>query len=166
MEDIKPNKLTRALKKLEKYPKFLRAWMIDKAIGRAVKLVGTCQVHFEEISHHRLVTSLKNRTKVQNHIGQIHAASMILLAETATGILVGMNLPDSKLPLIKTLNTKFVRRTLGEMKAIATLTDEQIQIIHAEDKGEIWVDVKVTDETGEEVIECQALWAWILKEKR
>lgn len=161
-----PNRLMRALAKIEQYPKFMHSWMIDKAIGRAVKLVGTSQIHFEEIANHQLVCSIKNRTKVRNHIGQIHAAAMILLAETATGILVGVNIPDTKIPLIKSLNTKFVRRTLGDMKAVATLTDEQIKLIHSEDKGETYVNVKVTDETGEEVIECEALWAWILKEKR
>lgn len=164
--ETQPNKLNRALKKLEAYPKFLQPWLLDKAIGNTVKLVGTSQVHFDEITNHRLICSLKNRKKIRNHIGQIHAAAMILLAETATGILVGMNIPDSKIPLIKTLNTRFVRRTLGAMKAEATLTDEQIALIHEEDKGETWVKVKVTDETGEEVIECEALWAWILKEKR
>ncbi|MGB0524696.1 MAG: DUF4442 domain-containing protein [Flammeovirgaceae bacterium] len=161
-----PNKLTRALKRVEAYPKFMQAWLIDKAIGNAVKLVGTSQIHFEELGHAKLVASLKNRKKIRNHIGQIHAAAMILLAETATGILVGMNIPDSKVPLIKTLNTNFVRRTLGDMKAVATLTNAQIEQIHTTDKGETWVAVTVTDETGEEVIECKALWAWRLKDKR
>ena len=162
----KPNRLTRTLEKLDGFPAFLRPWFRDKAIGNVVKLVGTSQVHFAEMTHHRLVCQLKNRKKVRNHIGQIHAAAMILLAETATGILVGMNIPDDKIPLIKSLNTKFVRRTQGDMKAIATLSDEQIQVLYNEDKGEFIVPVKVTDETGEEVIECEALWAWIPKERK
>lgn len=162
----KPNKLARTLAKLDSFPKFLRPWMLDKAIGNTVKLVGTAGVHFEKITNHELVATQKNRVKVRNHIGQVHAAAMILLAETATGILVGMNIPDDKLPLIKSLNTKFVRRTKGDLKAVATLTDEQIELIHSTDKGETLVPVKVTDETGEEVIEVEALWAWILKERK
>jgi len=162
----KPNKLARILSKLDKFPTFLRPWLLDRAIGNTVKLVGTAGIHFEKISQNELVASQKNIVKMRNHIGQIHAATMILLAETATGILVGMNIPDDRLPLIKSLNTKFVRRTQGNMKAVATLTDEQIALIHAEEKGETYVAVKVTDETGEEVIEVEALWAWIPKNRK
>jgi hypothetical protein len=31
------------------------------------------------------------------------------------------------------------------------------------DKGETLVPVKVTDETGQEVVKAEMLWAWILK---
>ena len=164
--DRKPNKLARTIAKLDKLPAFMRPWALDKAIGNTVKLVGTAGIHFETLTNHELVATQKNVVKMRNHIGQIHAAAMILLAETATGILVGMNIPDNKLPLIKSLDTKFVRRTQGDMKAVATLTDEQIELIHSTDKGETIVPVKVTDATGEEVIEVEALWAWILKKNK
>lgn len=162
----KPNKLTRTLSKIDGAPGFLRPWLLDKAIGNTVKLVGTAGIHFEKLTHHELIAIQPNKVKMRNHIGQVHAAAMILLAETATGILVGMNIPDDKLPLIKSLNTRFVRRTEGDLKAIAHLTDEQIAYIHAEDKGETLVNVKVTDSTGEEVIEVEALWAWIPKKRK
>ncbi len=164
-ESLPPNKLQRAINQTKGFPSFMRPWMVDKAIGRTVKLVGTCKVHFEEMTSERLVVTLKNRKRVQNHLGQIHAAAMILLAETATGLLVGMNIPDDRIPLIKDLNTRFLRRTEGDMKAVATLSHEQIDLIHDTEKGETLVSVSVTDATGEEVIACEALWAWIPKKK-
>ena len=44
------------------------------------------------------MASIAHRRKVQNHIGGVHATATALLAETATGMVVGMNLPDEKLP--------------------------------------------------------------------
>lgn len=161
----KPNRMERALAKANRAPIFMRPWLIDRALGNAVKMVGTCGLHFAKTSNHEFVVTVKNTKKVQNHLGQIHAATMILLAETATGLLVGMNIPDSKVPLIKSLNTRFLRRTEGDMKAVATLTEEQIEMIHQEDKAETIVNVVVTDATGEEVIACEALWAWIPKKR-
>jgi acyl-coenzyme A thioesterase PaaI-like protein len=108
---------------------------------------------------------VENVEKVRNHIGQVHAAAMILLAETVTGIVVGMNIPDDKIPLIKSLNTRFVRRTEGRITAAATLTDAQIQHIETVDKGDVPVAVTVTDATGEEVILVEAVWAWIPKRR-
>ena len=100
---------------------------------------------------------------MQNHIGTIHAAAMALMAESATGFVVGLNLPGGKLPLIKSMNLKYVKRASGDMQAEAWVTDEQIQMMQSEPKGDIMVAVKVTDENGEEPIICEMNWAWVEK---
>lgn len=157
------NKLNKSLSQLNFLPDFLKMKGISTLIGSVVPFVGTSNIHFEKITNNELVVTVANKRKVRNHIGQVHAAAMALLAETATGILVGYNLPDSKLPLIKTMNINFVRRTKGDIKAVATLTDEQLLKIMETDKGEVSVAVKVTDETNNEVIKAEMIWAWIPK---
>ena len=125
--------------------------------------VGTSGLLYEELTPERVVVSIKNQRKVQNHINNVHAAAMALLAETATGFIVGMNLPDDKLPLIKTLKVSYYKRTQGDMRAVATLTPEDIARIESEPKGEVLVPVIVTDESGGEPIKCEMLWAWVSK---
>ncbi|WP_435352624.1 DUF4442 domain-containing protein [Emticicia sp. SJ17W-69] len=159
------NNLNRTLAKLQKVPVFLQSWMRDYAIGRFVKFVGTAGIHFEKMTCNEVAVTLPNKTNVQNHIGQIHAAATTLLAETASGIVVGMNIPDDKLPLMKSLSVKFIKRSQGQQKAIATLTEDQIKQIRETDKGEVNVSVKVTDETEEEIVKTEMIWAWILKKK-
>ncbi|MCB9032964.1 MAG: DUF4442 domain-containing protein [Chitinophagales bacterium] len=159
------NKLNKSLNQLNFLPDFLQMKGVSTLIGTVVPFVGTSNIHFEKITNNELIVSVANKRKVRNHIGQVHAAAMALLAETATGILVGYNLPDDKLPLIKTMNINFVRRTKGAIKAVATLTDEQILNIMETDKGEVSVAVKVTDETDNEVIKAEMIWAWIPKKK-
>lgn len=85
------------------------------------------------------MVSIRNRRPVQNHINGVHAAAMALLAETATGFVVGMNLPDDKLPLIKSLKVDYLKRTKGDMRAVATLTPEQVQLVRTTPKGEVLV---------------------------
>ena len=106
-----------------------------------------------------------NKNKVQNHIGQIHAAATTLLAETASGMAVGMNIPDDKLPLMKNLTVKFIKRSQGQQRAIASLTNDQIKQIRETEKGEVNVAVKVTDETEDEVVIVEMIWAWVLKKR-
>ena len=55
-----------------------------------VKLAGTARIWVEEMSGTKAIVTLKNRRRVQNHIGGIHACGMALAAESATGIVVGM----------------------------------------------------------------------------
>ena len=107
-----------------------------------------------------------NRRKVQNHIRGVHAAGMVLLAETATGFCVGMNVPDDKLPLIKTMKVDFQRRAVGGMTAVATLRPEQIALMQQQDKGEVTVPVVITDESGQQPIQAEMIWAWVPKQKK
>ncbi|HRH91718.1 MAG TPA: DUF4442 domain-containing protein [Agitococcus sp.] len=144
-------------------PANIRATVISKIFGKVVPYVGTSGLLYEEITPERVVVSIKNQRKVQNHINNVHAAAMALLAETATGFVVGMNLPDDKLPLIKSLKVNYHKRTQGDMRAVATLTPEDIARIESEPKGEVLVPVIVTDESGGEPIKCEMLWAWVSK---
>ena len=136
---------------------------ISKAVGSFVKFTGHSGLRYEKMTQSEVVVSLENKPEVQNHIHQIHATAMILLAETATGMVVGMNIPDDRVMLVKSLNTAFVKRSAGAMSAVATLSDEQIKMIHETEKGELLIPVVITDELGVEPIEVDALWAWIPK---
>jgi acyl-coenzyme A thioesterase PaaI-like protein len=109
---------------------------------------------------------IANKKPVQNHIGGVHAAAMTLLAETATGMLVGMNVRDDCLPLCKGLRVRFRKRSSGGLVAVATLSNEQRDVLQTEPKGEVNVTVTVTDDAGEQPIECEFVWAWIPKDKR
>jgi acyl-coenzyme A thioesterase PaaI-like protein len=155
------NRLERTVNKLKVYP----SWLLSFAVGRIVKFTGTAGISYDLMSRDKVVVSMKNRPKVRNHIGQIHAAAMMLLAETATGMVLGMNVPDDKIPLLKSMNTKFVRRSQGRMQAEATLNEEQQQHIMTTEKGDVIIQVKVTDESGEEPVLCEVCWAWVPKRK-
>ena len=91
---------------------------------------------------------------------------MTLVAETATGMVVGMNVRDDCLPLCKSLQVAFRKRATGALKAEARLSPEQRALMAREVKGEVRVPVTVTDEAGIEPIECEFVWAWIPKEKQ
>lgn len=137
----------------------------SKAVGGFVKFTGFTGVVYEKMTKEEVIVSLPNKTEVQNHIGQLHAAAMMLLAETATGMVVGMNVPDDRIMLVKKLHTDFVWRSSGAMQAKANLSKEQIDHILSTEKGELIIPVVVTDEAGEEPIKVEALWAWIPKKK-
>jgi acyl-coenzyme A thioesterase PaaI-like protein len=159
------NQLKRVVESSKWLPANIRATVVSKILGKVVPYVGTTGLLYEEISSERVIVSIRNQHKVQNHIKNVHAAAMALLAETATGFVVGINLPDDKLPLIKSLKVDFYKRTKGDMRAVATLTPEDVARITTEPKGELWVPVTVTDESGNEPIKCEMLWAWVPKSK-
>lgn len=160
-----PNQLKRVVESSKWLPANIRAVVVSKILGKVVPFVGTSGLLYEEITPERVIVSIRNQRKVQNHINGVHAAAMALLAETATGFVVGINLPDDKLPLIKSLKVDYLKRTQGDMRAVATLDAADIARITTEPKGEILVHVTITDESGNEPIQCEMLWAWVPKKK-
>ncbi|WP_396588945.1 DUF4442 domain-containing protein [Bermanella sp. R86510] len=161
----KPNQLSRAVASIQRMPKPLHQFIMSKAFGNKIKFAGHSGLRFESLSNTECVVSIKNRKKVQNHIGGVHAAAMALLAETATGFVFGMNVPDDKLPLIKKMDIDYVKRSTGDMKAVASLTEDDIARIQSEDKGEVTVPVIITDEASVEPIKASMTWAWTAKRR-
>lgn len=161
MNALQPNRLCRSLQKLERMPAFLRPWLRNRVLGRAVPFTGTAGLNFVEMTPEQVVMAVPNVRRVQNHIQGVHAAAMALLAETATGMVVGMNVRDDCLPLAKTIHIDFKRRAQGGMRAVARLSAAQRELMQKNDKGEISVLVQVSDESGEQPIQCEFIWAWI-----
>jgi acyl-coenzyme A thioesterase PaaI-like protein len=159
------NKIGRTVGKFQGMPAPVRQRLQTLLLGNIVPFLGTARLRFEEVTQERVVVSVKNRKRVQNHIKGVHAAAMALLAETATGFAVGMNLPDDKLPLIKTLKVDYLKRSQGDMRAVAELRPEQIAAMRSEPKGEVTVPVTISDQSGEAPIRCEMIWAWVPKKK-
>ena len=144
---------------------FGKVFFRSKFLGNVVPFTGTSSLNFEKIEPEEVIISLKNNRSVQNHIKQVHACAMALVIETATGFVVGMNVPDDKILLIKELNLKYIKRSSGKVKATATLTQDQIEEIRKEPRGDISVPVTLTDEESKEPVKAEAIWAWREKKK-
>jgi acyl-coenzyme A thioesterase PaaI-like protein len=159
------NRLARSLAPIDWLPRVLQGPVRSAVMGRVVPFVGTAGLAIDELTPARAVVRIADRRRVQNHIGSVHAAAMALLAETATGFVVGMNVPDSGVPVIKTLRIDFVKRASGALRAVAELTPEQIETIRSTEKGEVAVRVTVTDAEGKEPVVCEMVWAWTPKRR-
>ena len=115
-----PNRLERQLERLAEVPAFARPWFRSIVLRRAVPFTGTAGLDFLQMGRERVEIGLRNEKRVQNHIGGIHASAMNLLAETATGMLVGMNLRDDCVPLAKEMTMVFV----------SALRDQSVRSLH------------------------------------
>lgn len=158
------NRLRRTLGPLDRLPAGQRL-VRSLAIGRTVPFVGHASVRFEKLAEDEVVVSVQNRRKVRNHIGQVHAAAMFLVAETASGFCVAMNVPDDALPLVKEMNVKYVKRSTGRITATARITPDQIEAVRSTPKGEIVLDVELVDESGATPAVCRAVWAWVPRKR-
>jgi hypothetical protein len=157
------NKFGKIISKVNKMPRFIRSFLLTKIFCFTVKFAGTSSVKLISVSNTKAVLFLENKKKVQNHIGGIHAIAAALLAESATGIVFGMNVPDRCVPLLKSMTINFERRMQGSLSAVAVLSEADIEQIENADKGSLMVSVEITDESQKQPIVCEMEWAWVTK---
>ncbi|MBA6225864.1 DUF4442 domain-containing protein [Colwellia sp. MB02u-18] len=159
------NRFSRIVKQIKKFPKISHSFLLTKLFCSQVKYASTSKVTLVDIEQQQVKLSMVNRKRVQNHIGGVHAIAAALLAESATGIVFGLNLPDSCLPLLKSMTINYQRRMQGDLTAIASISDQQIALL-TQEKGNMDIAVTITDESGEQPIECIMTWAWISKKTK
>lgn len=157
------NRFSRAVASIHRLPKILHPFLLTQLFCSQVKYARTSKIKLYQVTNHQVKLGIKNVKRVQNHIGGVHAIAAALLAESASGIVFGMNVADNKLPLLKTMNIEYQRRMQGDLSAVASINDEQIANIKNAEKGSFLVSVEITDESGEQPIVCAMEWAWVTK---
>jgi uncharacterized protein (TIGR00369 family) len=162
----KPNRLTSMVNVFQKFPESVRTFALSKALGKVIKYAGTSGLRFEKVTANECIVVIPNRKKVQNHMGSVHAAAMGLLAETATGFMTGLTVPDNRIIVIKSMNLEYLKQATGDMTAVATFSDEQVAFIKNNEKADINVPVVITDEKGIETVKATMVWAWAPKRKK
>src|SRR5690606_17685702 len=105
------NRLTKLVKATSRLPQAIRSTLLSKTFGRIIPMVGTANIRYVELSGAKVVVTIANHKAMQNHIGQVQACAMALVAETATGFVTAMNVPDTAIVLIKSLKIDFKRPT-------------------------------------------------------
>lgn len=124
-----PNRVHRLVTSLNKLslPPVVHRTALSLAFNTRVKLAMTCGIQVAEITDSRAQVHLRNRLRVQNHIGSVHACGMALLAESATALVFAMNVPDTSVQLVKSMRIDYKKRAVGDLLAVATLTPEQVR---------------------------------------
>lgn len=159
------NPLRKMVLKVQGKPLWLQQFLLTRIFRHTVKLSGTVKQDILATDLASVTFRQRNYKRVQNHIGGVHAAGTALLGESATGFIVGTNLPGDKLPLLKSMHVDYLKRATGDLVATAHLTDAQIAQMRSEDKGEVEVAVTITDATGIEPVSATYIWAWIPKKR-
>lgn len=144
----------------------LRPPLVTRAVGEVIPFVDTAGCFIETYTPTRVAVRLDNREAVQNHLGGVHAAALALLAETASGLVVALNVPPESAPLLRTMDVSFDRYAQQAVVAEATLTADESEQIQSRPIGRMHVDVALTAPGRDETLVSSALeWAWLPEEK-
>ncbi|WP_103026800.1 DUF4442 domain-containing protein [Salinibacter altiplanensis] len=160
------NPFVRIADQYDGVPPLLRAPLVTRAVGDVIPFVGTAGCFVEAYTSRHVAVRLDNETRLRNHLGGLHAAALALLAETASGLVVALNVPDGSAPLLRTMDVSFEAFAQDAVQADATLTGDETSQIRSRPVGQISVDVTLTAPNDDTTLVTGALtWAWMPEER-
>ncbi|PSQ69016.1 MAG: DUF4442 domain-containing protein [Bacteroidetes bacterium QH_1_64_81] len=160
------NPFARIADRYRDVPPRLRRPLVTKAVGEVIPFVDTVGCFIEAYTPRRVAVRLDNETRLRNHLGGLHAAALALLAETASGLVVALNVPDGSSPLLRTMNISFDTFAREAVQAEATLTDDESAQVRSRSIGQIEVDVTLAAPDDETTLVSGSLkWAWVPEDR-
>ncbi len=110
----------------------------------------------------RCEVRIRDRRRVHNHLGTVHAIALCNLAELAAGVMTDATIPADMRWIPKGMTVEYLRKAVGTMHGVAT--PELAALVSGE--GHEWpVRVEVADDAGETVFRAHVLM-WISPRKR
>lgn len=122
-------------------------------IGRMVPYTGTISPQVEELRAGYARVSMRDRRKVRNHLGSIHAIAIMNLAEVTGGLALNYGLPADARAILTALSIEYTRKARGRLTGEA-----QVELPATSERQEYEFVTVISDTCGEEVARATARW--------
>ena len=122
-------------------------------LGRVVPYSGSIGACVEELRPGFARVTLKDRRKVRNHLGSVHAISLANLGELTTGLAAVAGMPPNTRGILRGIEVSYEKKARGLLTS--TCTSEAIA---PEENTEYSFRAEIRDEAGDVVARIAALW--------
>ncbi|HUB88304.1 MAG TPA: hotdog fold domain-containing protein [Dyella sp.] len=131
-------------------------WLFSRAVCLRAPYFATIAPLFIALEPGRCEVRMRDRWRVHNHIGSVHAIALCNLAELSAGVMAEATLPAGARWIPKGMSVEYLSLAKGSMHAVAT-PEAPLGTI---DGGREWpVCVAVTDPSGAPVFRARVtLW--------
>ncbi|WP_313272961.1 hotdog fold domain-containing protein [Stenotrophomonas sp.] len=131
-------------------------WLFSRAVCFKAPYFASISPRITGLEPGRCEGVIRQRRRISNHIGTVHAIAMCNLAELVGGVMVDASLPADMRWIPKGMEVKYQAKALGVLTAVAT---PELPIISAEHGYDLPVRVRVCDAAGVEVFQAViAMW--------
>ena len=131
-------------------------WLFSRAVCFRAPYFATISPRFTALEPGRCEVEIKDRRRVHNHIGTVHAIALCNLAELAAGVMTEASLPTTMRWIPKGMSVEYLKKARGTMHAVAT---PDVAVLDSTAGYDLPVTVSVRDPQGDEVFRARiAMW--------
>lgn len=131
-------------------------WLFSRAVCLKAPYFATIAPRFVALEPGRCEVRIRDRRRVHNHIGTVHAIALCNLAELAAGVMIDASLPASMRWIPKGMTVEYLKKATGTMHGVAT---PDIALVESPSGYELPVTVVVSNDAGEAVFRASiAMW--------
>ena len=137
-------------------------WLYGRLICFKAPYFATIAPRFVALEPGRCEIALRDRRRVHNHLGTVHAIALCNLAELCGGMLTDASIPVGMRWIPKGMTVEYLAKAHGTMRAVATPDTPAVEAT----AGYAWpVKISVRDGAGEEVFRAR-IDMWLSPRKR
>jgi len=131
-------------------------WLFSRLICFKAPYFGTIAPRFLALEPGRCEIRIRDRRRVHNHIGTVHAIGLCNLAELSGGNMTDVSIPASMRWIPKGMTVEYLAKAVGTLHAVATPERPAVESA----SGYEWpVNVSVSDAGGQEVFRARiSMW--------
>ena len=121
-------------------------------VARVIPYTGTVHPRVLVFEPGRAVVVMRDRRRIRNHLGSVHAVALTNLGEFASGIALVPWLEDAR-GIVVELRTEFLRKARGELRA-----EGRCEVPRVPEAMEWQTGAEIMDATGAVVARVTARW--------
>ena len=127
-------------------------WAFSRAICFKAPYFATIAPRFVALEPGRCEVRIRDRRRVHNHLGTVHAIALCNMAELSAGMMAEVTVPRSMRWIPRGMTVEYPAKAKGNMHAVATPANA----VHESTSGYVWpVKVSIRDDAGQEVFRAQ-----------
>lgn len=132
-------------------------WIFSQLVCFKAPYFATIAPRFVALEPGRCEVRIRDRRRVHNHIGTVHAIALCNLAELSAGVMTDATIPADMRWIPKGMTVEYLKKAVGTLHGVATPEAAARSAVG----GHAWpVDVQVTDAAGEVVFRARVMM-WV-----
>ncbi len=137
-------------------------WIFSRMVCLKAPYFATIAPRFVALEPGRCEVRIRDRRRVHNHLGTVHAIALCNLAELSAGVMTDATIPPDMRWIPKGMSVDYLKKAVGSLHGVATPEHG----LNASGEAQEWpVAVQVTDAQGDTVFRARVMM-WVSPRKR
>jgi len=128
-------------------------WLFSRFLGRLAPYTATIGAHVRELRPGHAKITLRDRRRVRQHLGSVHAVALINLGEVTSGLAMLSALPPGVRSIVTGLSAEYFKKARGMLTAEADVVPPEVT-----GPVEFPVEARIRDREGDVVCVVKAMW--------